>query len=114
MGLPSRPRQPWVTPSHPLLFPCSQGIFTGLYFGLGQGLGGLVGGLLMQRYGGQIMFALCGLITAAALGVLWGACALAELQERRRSFRHGSGGACDGLPYSLVQKAGWHAPGDRV
>lgn len=41
------------------------------YAGLGAGLGGLVGGLLMERYGGQGLFASAAAIVAAgALGGL--------------------------------------------
>jgi hypothetical protein len=51
-----------------------QGIFQGLYFGVGQGLGGLIGGVLMQKHGGQKMFAM-----AAALILLgWMVAAAAE------------------------------------
>ncbi len=70
-----------------------QGLFTATYVGVGQGLGGLVGGLLMQRFGGAGMFAMCSAICAAG----WAACGAAERAVERR----GDGGGC-GPQYSVL------------
>lgn len=47
-----------------LCFPSSS--CAGLYFGVGQGLGALLGGVLKERFGGQVMFAMCACIVMAA------------------------------------------------